>query len=202
MLSHPLTDDAELRALEPWNAAEFAAYIDRDREHLAPWLPWARRLADEELTRAWLQTYAEEQAAGGGRIFGIWQRGELVGGTLFRVFEPRFSSAEIGVWLSARAEGQGLITRAAQRMIEWCFAERGLNRVEWRCVPSNKRSIAVAMRLGMSRDGVLREAFPYQGVNHDAEVWSLLAREWRERQPVPSGEPSGVIAPPSGEVLR
>lgn len=70
-----------------------------------------------------------------------------------------------------------------------------MNRIEWRCVPTNKRSIAVATRLGMSRDGVLREAFPIDGVYHDGE--------WRERaQPLPSSAPSGVIAPPSGEVLR
>jgi RimJ/RimL family protein N-acetyltransferase len=45
-------------------------------------------------------------------------------------------------------------------MIAWALGERRLNRIEWRCVPSNKRSMAVAMRLGMARDGVLREAFP------------------------------------------
>jgi hypothetical protein len=33
--------------------------------------------------------------------------------------------------------------------------------------------------LGMSRDGVLRESYPYRGVRHDSEVWSVLAPEWR-----------------------
>ncbi|GIH10766.1 N-acetyltransferase [Rhizocola hellebori] len=181
MLSYPLSANAELRALEPWNAAEFAEFIERERDHLGPWLPWALRLTDEESTRAWLQSYADDQAGGGGRIYGIWMDGELVGGTLFRVFEPRFGSAEIGVWLGEAAQGRGLITSAAKRMIEWCIEDRKMNRIEWRCVPTNKRSIAVAMRLGMSRDGVLRGAFPLDGVNHDVEVWSLLASEWRAK---------------------
>jgi RimJ/RimL family protein N-acetyltransferase len=182
MLAYPLTANAELRALEPWNAAEFAEFIERNREHLGAWLPWALRLTDEESTRAWLQNYAQDQAADGGRIYGIWMDSELVGGTLFRVFEPRFGSAEIGVWLSEKAQGQGLIMLAAQRMIEWCLRDRRMNRIEWRCVPTNKRSIAVATRLGMSRDGVLREAFPMHGVHHDIEIWSLLASEWRASQ--------------------
>jgi ribosomal-protein-serine acetyltransferase len=178
MLVYPLDETAELRALEPWNAAEFAAYIERHREHLAPWLPWAVALTDVDGTRAWLQRYAENQAGDGGRIYGIWVGSELVGGTLFRTFEPRFGTAEIGVWISPEASGRGLITRAAQRMIEWVLKERGMHRVEWRCFPNNERSIAVAKRLGMTLDGVMREAFPYNGVRNDLQVWSLLASEY------------------------
>jgi ribosomal-protein-serine acetyltransferase len=179
MLTYPLTEEAELRALEPWKAAEFHAYIERHRDHLAPWLPWAQALTTVDETRDWLQRYAETQARDGGRIYGIWLKDELAGGTLYRVFDSRFGTAEIGVWIAPQAQGRGLITLAAQRMIAWALGERGLNRIEWRCVPTNKRSIAVAKRLGMARDGVLREAFPHNGVNRDVEVYSLLASEWR-----------------------
>ena len=37
----------------------------------------------------------------------------------------------------------------------------------------------MARRLGMSREGVLRENYPYRGVRHDMEIWSVLAPEWR-----------------------
>lgn len=181
MLTYPLTGNAELRALEPFYAAQFAAFIERNRAHLAPWLPWAAALNDEARTRDWLQRYADDTARDGGRIYGIWLDGELVGGTLFRVFDARFGTAEIGVWLAPDAQGHGLITRAAQRMIAWAVEERGINRIEWRTVPTNARSIACAKRLGMTLDGVLREAFPYNGVNHDVQVYSLLAGEWRAK---------------------
>lgn len=51
-------------------------------------------------------------------------------------------------------------------------------RVEWRTVPANKRSIAVAERLGMRLDGVLRAAYPHQGQRHDVQV-VLLATDPR-----------------------
>jgi len=172
MLGFPLGNGAELRALEPWQAAEFADHVARARAHLAPWLPWATRVVDEESARAFLQRYADEQARDAGRIYGIWLDGTLVGGTLFRVFEVRFGVCEIGVWLAPTAEGKGLITRAARHMVDWAIDTRGMGRVEWRCVPDNARSIAVAKRLGMTRDGVLREAYPHNGVRHDVEVWS------------------------------
>ena len=38
----------------------------------------------------------------------------------------------------------------------------------------------MARRLGMSRDGVLRESYPYRGVRQDIEIWSVLAPEWRD----------------------
>jgi RimJ/RimL family protein N-acetyltransferase len=186
MLAYPLDGTAEMRALEPWNAQEFAAYIARNREHLAPWLPWATALTDVDGTRDWLQRYADNQAQDGGRIYGIWLDGQLAGGTLFRTFEPRFGTAEIGVWISPEASGRGLITRAARRMIEWAIGERGMHRVEWRCVPTNERSIAAAKRLGMTLDGVLRGAFPHLGVQHDVQVWSLLASEYDAAHGYPS----------------
>jgi ribosomal-protein-serine acetyltransferase len=55
---------------------------------------------------------------------------------------------------------------------------RGIHRVEWLTRSDNTASSNVARRLGMRLDGVLREEFPYRGVRHDTEVWSLLAPEW------------------------
>jgi RimJ/RimL family protein N-acetyltransferase len=177
MLTLDLGDGAELRALEPWQAGEFAAYVDRNREHLAPWLPWATTITDEAGARKFLQRYAHLQATDEGRIYGIWLDGQLVGGTLFRVFDVHAGVCELGVWLTPEAEGRGLVTHASRHMIDWAFGARGMSRVEWLCTPRNKRSIAVAQRLGMTRDGVLRSVFELNGERQDMEVWSLLADE-------------------------
>ena len=176
MLSRTI-GEAELRALEPWQAAEFAAYTARHRDHLAPWLPWARSIVDEETARAFLQRYADATALDGGRIYALWLDGEMVGGTLFRIFEPAVGVCEIGVWLSPAVTGRGLVTRAVAAMVEWAVDVRGMRRVEWRCVPDNLPSKAVAERLGFRLDGVLREAFLYDGRAQDLEVWSLLASD-------------------------
>ena len=34
MLIYPLTEDAELRALEPWNAAEFSALMQKESDRI------------------------------------------------------------------------------------------------------------------------------------------------------------------------
>jgi ribosomal-protein-serine acetyltransferase len=176
-----ITENAELRPLEPWQAAEFLAHVEKARANIEPYIPWADLVVDEESARNLLQRYADRQAADEGRIYGVWLDGELVGGVLFRTFEARWGNCEIGVWLDGHAEGHGLISRSAQQLIDWAIGVRGLNRVEWRCVPTNTRSVAVAKRLGMICEGTLRQAFPYRGEIHDVQIWSMVREEWERR---------------------
>ncbi|MER6911843.1 GNAT family protein [Streptomyces sp. NPDC000594] len=171
---------AELRPLEPWQAEEFFAHMERGREFIGRHigLPDVNRTVEE--ARAYLTAYAEKQAADSGRIFGIWADGTLVGGVLFRLFDAAQGTCEVGCWLERDAIGRGLVTRAAGVIIDWAVEERGIQRVEWVAGARNEPSIRTAQRLGMRRDGVLRQANLYRGERHDLEVWSILAPEWRE----------------------
>lgn len=179
MFAVPLGDDqAQLRPLEPWQAAEFLAHMDRGREFIGRYITLADAVTDLATSRAFLRSYAEKAASDTGRIYGIWTDGELVGGVLFRTMDVPNGTAEVGCWLEPSAVGQGLVTRAARIIIDWAIRQRGIHRIEWRVSSGNKASIAVARRLGMTRDGVLRENYPYRGERHDTEVWSILASEW------------------------
>ncbi|MFG2428030.1 GNAT family N-acetyltransferase [Streptomyces sp. NPDC048590] len=175
-------DGAELCPLEPWQAEEFLAHMDRARDLVDPWIPFAGRATDIPSATALLQSYADKQAADTGRIYGIRLDGTLVGGVLFRIFDAETGNCEIGCWLEAAAEGRGLVTRAATKLIDWAVDVRGVHRVEWMASSANTRSVAVAERLGMTREGVLRQAYPYRGVRHDEEIWAVLAPEWRSRR--------------------
>lgn len=180
MFAISLGEGAELRPIEPWQAEEFLTHIERAREYAGPWVPLTALVTDLESARTRLQAYADKQAADTGRLYGIWLDDTLVGGVLFRIFDTANESCEVGVWLEPSAAGRGLVTRATRILIDWAVDERGMHRVEWLVSSANDRSIAVAERLGLTRDGVLRESFPWQGVRHDMEVWSVLAPQWRK----------------------
>ncbi|ALC24419.1 GNAT family N-acetyltransferase [Streptomyces pristinaespiralis] len=183
----PLGDHAELGPLEPWQAQEFLAHIDRARVSVDPWIPWATLTTDLDSATATLQRYADRLAQDTGRIHGIRLDGTLVGGVMFTRFDSASGVCEIGCWLERAGEGRGLVTRACRVLIDWAFQDRGMSRVEWWVASGNTRSIEVARRLGMTRDGVLRQRFPYRGVRQDSEVWSVLATEWP-----PAGDASGA----------
>ena len=193
MFEAPLTGirgTATLRPLEPWRAEEFAAHMDRAREHIRPWVGPSFVTDDVDGARATLQRYADATARDGHRIFGIWLDGlngatapTLVGGVMFVEFSAAAGTCEIGCWLEPAAEGRGLITAACRMLLGYAFDERGLHRAEWRCRADNARSSAVAERLGMTLEGVLREAWKVGDTFYDKQVWSILAGEFTPFSP-------------------
>ncbi|WP_426364546.1 GNAT family N-acetyltransferase [Streptomyces sp. E-08] len=172
-------DGAELRPLEPWQAEEFLAHMDRGREFIGARNGLPDVVTDLESSRAFLRAYAERAAADSGRIHGIWSDGTLVGAVILRRFDAADGTAEAGCWLEPAGVGKGLVTRAARALIDWAVEVRGIHRVEWVVSSDNGPSIAVARRLGMTRDGVLRGSYLYRGARHDEEIWSILAPDWR-----------------------
>ena len=183
MYQADLGDGASLRPLEPWQAQEFLDHIQPARAFVDPWIPWAAINIDLATASATLQRYADMTARDAGRLSGVWLNGTLVGGAMFVAFDAAQGNGELGCWLEPAGTGRGLATKACAWLIDWAFAHRGMHRLEWRCRSDNTASIAVAERLGMTRDGVLRDQYFYQGVRHDTEVWSLLGTDrWPARR--------------------
>jgi RimJ/RimL family protein N-acetyltransferase len=175
-------DGAELRPLEPWQAEEFFAHIDRGREYIGRHVGLPDIVKDVPAARAFLQSYADKAAADTGRIYGIWLEGTLVGGVMFRTMDVAQGTCEAGCWLEPTAAGRGLVTRAVTVIIDWAVDVRGMHRVEWIVASANQASINVAKRLGMTHEGTQRELYLYRGERHDEQIWSVLAPEWRKRR--------------------
>ncbi|MEU5159809.1 GNAT family protein [Streptomyces sp. NPDC020875] len=189
---------AELRPLEPWQSEEFYAHVERGREFIGRYIGFADAAADPAGARTLLQRYADRQAAGGGRIYGIWLDGTLVGGVLFVSLDDKAGTCEVGCWLEPAAVGRGLVTQSVRILIDWAVDARGVHRVEWVAASANTASVNVARRLGLRRDGVLRESFPHRGERYDMEVWSVLAPEWRELRETAKAEAGGAGARAEG----
>lgn len=177
---------ARLARLEPSRAAEFLDNIDRAREHITPWVGAGFVATDLASATRVLERYADRRARDAGGIFGIWLGDTLVGGVMFVSFDVARGVCEVGCWLEPAAEGRGLVTAAVSRLIDWAV-DRGIHRIEWQTRSGNVRSINVARRLGMQRDGVLRETIPGEPERGDLEIWSVLAPEWRAARAAASG---------------
>ncbi|MFD8981759.1 GNAT family N-acetyltransferase [Streptomyces sp. NPDC059564] len=178
MFAIDLADDAQLFPLEIWHAEEFLAHMDRGREFIGQYIGFPDRATDLDSARRLLGSNAEKAAADGARLYGIRVDGTLVGGVLFRSFDAASGNCEVGCWMEPAGAGRGLVTKACRVLIDWAFQERGMHRVEWHVASGNKKSIAVAERLGLTRDGVMRQDHLHRGVRLDSEFGSVLAVAW------------------------
>jgi [ribosomal protein S5]-alanine N-acetyltransferase len=111
-----------------------------------------------------------------GTRFGIQIRGsnDLIGTCgLFR-WNRGWRACSIGYELAATHQGQGLMSEAATKVIDWGFDAMQLNRIEAAIHPSNHSSISMAKKLGFVEEGLSREAGFWNNQFHDLLQFSLL----------------------------
>lgn len=68
-------------------------------------------------------------------------------------------------------------TEAMYLMMAHAF-ERGYRRYEWKCNALNAPSRAAALRLGLSFEGIFRQAVVVKGRNRDTAWYAAIDREW------------------------
>jgi RimJ/RimL family protein N-acetyltransferase len=91
---------------------------------------------------------------------------------------PAAGSIEVGhIHYSPRLQRSRAATEAMFLMMRWAF-ESGYRRYEWKCDALNAASRAAAQRLGLSFEGVFRQAAVYKGRNRDTAWYAAIDREW------------------------
>lgn len=103
------------------------------------------------------------------------ETGELIGGC--GIHKAGYNG-EIGYTFNPRFWGHGYATEAAFTLLRLGFEELGLHRIHATCRPENEASAAVMKRIGMKREGRMREHLFFKGAFHDSELYSILRHEF------------------------
>lgn len=179
MFSKAIGPDLELRLVEDRHVQGVYDLVRRNLEHLNPWMPWATDGYSLDGARAFQRRCLEQFARNEGFSAGVFERTAIVGVIGFHhlVWENR--SVSCGYWLSADAQGRGIMTAATRAMVDHAIGELGLNRVEIRCGTDNARSRAIPRRLGFVEEGVVRQAERVGERYLDHVVYSMLAEDWK-----------------------
>jgi ribosomal-protein-serine acetyltransferase len=170
-----LGDGVELREWVPADAEEAFAEVDQNRGRLRDWLPWVDATRSPDDVRAFIERCAASE--GKQRSFGIYVDGVLAGNIGLSVDDD--NAGEVGYWISGSFEGRGLVTDATRSLLRHGFEDRGLRRIQLTAAVENERSRAVAERVGMTREGVLRRAGRIREDRYlDLVMYSILREEW------------------------
>ncbi len=178
MFSYRVNTHSELRMLEKRHVEQLFALVEQNRER-HPEIP---QLYSIEEARMYIQRDLALFADNKGLGIGIWYQGEFAGAVRYHEIDWTNRSTELGYWLGAAFEGEGLITTTCQVMIDHAFHELGLNRVAISCAQENQRSRAIAEKLGFTQEGILRQSDWLKDGFVDQVIYGILASEWRNRE--------------------
>lgn len=92
--------------------------------------------------------------------------------------KPAAGSIELGnICLSPALQGSRVATEAFYLMMQHAF-DLGYRRFEWKCNALNLPSRRAAQRLGLSYEGVFRQATVVKGKNRDTAWFAAIDQEW------------------------
>ena len=144
------------------------------------WQPHVSEQVTAELLAAWEKRTAEDPSCYQWAIE-LKRIGEPIGSISAMHVNESVESAEIGWCIGRPWWGQGIMPEAGAAVFAYLFDEVGLNRIAARHDIRNPKSGRVMQKLGMTREGLLRQAGRSNAGLVDEVVWSILKSEYAER---------------------
>lgn len=158
MITIPVGAGLSLVQLQAEDAEELFLLTDANREHLRRWLPWLDRTRVVGATVDFIAFTQREAEAGAGLHLGIFEQTILVGVCGYNRIDRANRCGHIGYWLSAEAQGRGIMSRGVAALTSYGFAARDLHRQTIACAVENRASAGVAERCGYQFEGISRDA--------------------------------------------
>jgi ribosomal-protein-alanine N-acetyltransferase len=141
--------------------------------------PWTHRA--EQDVRAFVQMFLaqrEEQPRTKYQLaITLPPAGPLIGNCGIRMKTPEAREADLGYEMDPRYWGQGYATEAARALLAFGFRDLGLHRIWSWCIADNVASARVLEKIGMRREGHLRENEWMKGRWWDTLLYGILEHE-------------------------
>lgn len=180
MFIYPIEQGLYLRLVTKKDRETIFQLVDEARDHLRKWLPWVDHTTSAELYDRvfveWNTSFAKNESLNVAIVAGE----KIVGMVGFHTIDWLNRKVELGYWLSPKYEGNGYMTKACRAMLQIAFEEYDLYRVEIHCAKENHPSRAVAKRLGMREEGILKGALWLHDHPHDRVIYAITRPEWNK----------------------
>jgi [ribosomal protein S5]-alanine N-acetyltransferase len=147
------------------------------------YLRWSPHLSLDD-TRAYLTGVVEACQRGTDDPWGIEmdQERRLIGIIHLMDINAVHLKAEVGVVLNAKYWGNGLGSEALRAVLDFCFTELGLQRVQGMAIAGSTPACRMMDRCGMKHKGFLRHYALQKSQWVDFELCSILLHEFQSMQ--------------------
>jgi ribosomal-protein-alanine N-acetyltransferase len=184
IIPHPTlrTPRLSLRQFRPDDAdAMHECFTDAEAMRFWHHPAHARRIETERAVRSWIDCTPA--------YYRVWavadaRSDRCLGMVNYHDGHIRNKRVAVGYIINPARHRQGIATEAVSAVLDFCFGQLGLHRVQAFIDPDNAPSRALVEKLGFRREGLLCESLRVGGVWRDEIVYALLATE---RNTVPQG---------------
>lgn len=134
----------------------------------------------EEQARKWIASHIGPKGTSKEIIFAIMLKtsGQLIGTVGLREIDPEHSKAEMGCWIAVEEWGKGYAVEASSAVLRFGFEELQLNRIYAHHMVRNPASGHVLEKLGMRKEGLVRQPVRKWGVFEDVVLLAMLRKDW------------------------
>lgn len=138
--------------------------------------PYTSQIASE-----WISTHQAIRDKGRALFYAIdhKERSELIGSAGIDIDLPQ-NRAEIGYWIGREYWNRGYATESAVRLLGYVFTVLKLHKVVAHCFARNPGSGRVLEKLGMKREGLLRDHIRNSGTWEDIVLYGMLDAEYKQ----------------------
>lgn len=105
--------------------------------------------------------------------------GSLIGTARLGVTSRTHPQGDLGFALDSEHAGQGYMTEAVRQLLTFGFDECALHRIQATADVENARSWRLMERIGMRREGLLRQDKLVRGVWRDSVLYAILSSDPR-----------------------
>ncbi|CAG7571278.1 RimJ/RimL family protein N-acetyltransferase [Barrientosiimonas humi] len=163
--------------LRPWRADDAEAARLQHDEEIARWFRFPGVTPSAEQQGAAIERWQRDYADGRRVVsFVVEVDGRVAGSVEVRRTVGRDATGHLSWALFPDFRGRGHAVTAVRLLVDYAFGDLGLARVEAYVDPDNRRSVRLATRAGLRREGELRGyESDREGVRRDAVLLARLA---------------------------
>ena len=114
-------------------------------------------------------------------VFAVILENKLIGSGEINIQDFIDRKGEIGYVVHPDYWGVGYATEVANILLEFGFTQLNLHRISATCDPRNIGSVKVLEKIGMMREGTIRDDFLIHNGWRDSHLYGILEHEWLEK---------------------
>jgi ribosomal-protein-serine acetyltransferase len=180
-MSISVNENIRLELVNEIHADPIFDVVDKNRMYLREWLPFVDKMQTVKFAENFVKATMQKSKDGSEFAFVIIENNILVGRIGIYKIDAQNKIGEIGYWLAKNAQGKGIITKSCKALIDFCFYDLRLNRIEIKCGTENTKSKVVPKRLNFKLEGVMKQGELLYDRFIDLNLYSLLKTDWNKQ---------------------